>query len=125
MKDIKLCPKNTEQANYGSGCLDFQIQEGHLQFVGGEDVIVQSVLKSTIASLNPNSGYGVAVSEFRGTKEIVPLRCAVMVRILRNAAIIGNWYGVKIRISKLDIRQNPASANFELTMEVNGIPVTV
>lgn len=116
MKDIKLTPKSGE--NYGNGNLDFEIREGHLIFVEDKDMIVQAVIKLTISKLQPKTGYGVSVRDFRGTKEIVPLRTGITVRLLRGLSLLERWYGKKIDIEAMDIDLDPVSSNFTISLRV-------
>jgi hypothetical protein len=123
MKDLKLCPKTGN--NYGGGDLDFQYKEGKLMLVEGNNVIPQAVLKMTIASVNKYNSYGAAIKEFRGSKEIVPLRIAVIARILRGVDLISKWYSVPIELKDFDIIQEPTASDFHIRMKINEELVTV
>jgi len=123
MKELKIYPRSG--TNFGPGDLDIQIQEGHLMFVEDDDVVPQAIIKMTISSLHPKIGYGVALREFRGTKEIVPLRTAIMLRILKGISLITKWYGKTITIKSVDIIDDPAEANFRLKINVNGLNIVI
>jgi len=125
IRDLLLAPRGyPDDKNYGPGYLDIIAQEGHLLEVSGNDVVPQAVLKATIAPLNTANGYGVAIKEFRGTKNIVPMRLAVITRLLRNVAIISKWYSTDIEITDFDIFTTPVESSFKIELRVNETLIT-
>jgi len=120
MKDLLLAPKTwPNDTNYGGGNLDLIVQEGHLLEVEEDDMVPQAVLKGTISPVNPVNGYGVAVSELRGTKEVVPLRMTIITRLLRTVSLIAKWYSADIKLKKFNIWTDPVESSFNFQFEVN------
>lgn len=103
MKEVKLVSKKENPDDFGGGNLDWEILEGQTQELEDDNVIAQAMKKMTIATMDPVSGYGVSINEFRGYKELVPFRLGVIMRIMRSSAILSQIYHEPIEIQDFKI----------------------
>jgi hypothetical protein len=122
MKDLELSPKTGN--NYGQGNLDLVFQEGHLMEVENNDVIKQAITKMTIASTHTD-GYGMAIRELRGTKELVILRSMLLVRLMRGLYLISQWYNVPIRLKNVTSSVYEGEMKIDIEVKIQNQSVSV
>lgn len=118
MKEVKLISKKDNPDDFGGGNLDFQILEGQTQQIEDDNVIAQAIKKVTIATMDPVSGYGVSINEFRGSKDIIPFRVGVIIRILRSIALLSKIYHESIELEDLKITNEIIGSSFTIRLKI-------
>ena len=121
MIEVKLVSRKDNPNDFGGGDLDWEVLEGHTTEIEDDNVIAQAIKKATIAKLDNVIGYGAAVHEFRGERELVPFRVGIMMRILRNISLISKWYHKPIAIEYFNIEDasTKTQSMFSIKLKIN------
>jgi len=119
MKEVKLVSMKDDSDDYGGGNLDWEILEGQTQQIEDDNVIAQAIKKVTIATMDPVSGYGVSINEFRGSKDIIPFRVGVIIRILRSIALLSKIYHESIELEDLKITNEIIGSSFTIRLKIS------
>ena len=100
MGDIEIQARG---GNIGSGQIDWVVKRGTVSIITlPKDVLLQAVFKSLITS-PMNSGYGVGIPDFIGTKYVIPVRVGAGMRMLRSLDTLSSWYGRNINLKSFGV----------------------
>ena len=114
--DIKLIDK-AGTGNFANGYLDFDLKDGVFQLVRDDEQSVQAVLKATVTSVDPGSGYGVGIRDFRGQKDLMPVRLAIAIRIMRTVAVLERFYYRKFLVASIETWSDKGRLTTTVTLD--------
>lgn len=98
--DIEIQSKS---GNIGGGSVDWVLDRGNMSIlIDPSDILLQAVFKSLIT--NPmDSGYGVGIQDFLGTKYVVAVRVGSAMRMLRSMQTLSQWYQYNITLNSFNV----------------------